>query len=90
MSISQRSQDILAELELGDKSQSEVARNFSVSRQWINSLKLRHGILVAKPSISKLEGWELKDTGCPDGTYPSCLKCPLEICREDNVKEIEK
>lgn len=27
------------------------------------------------------------DTGCPDGTYPSCLTCPLERCRFDNAVE---
>ena len=81
MPISQRSREILAEL--SNKSQSEVARIFGVSRQWVNSLKRRHGDITDKVSTAGQQDWELKDTGCLDGTYPACLNCPLKICRED-------
>jgi len=83
--ISQRSRDILAELDY--KSENEVARIFGVSRQWVNNLKHRHGNIIDKIGTAGQQDWEFKDTGCLDGTYPSCLNCPLEICREDNKKE---
>ena len=31
----------------------------------------------------KLNAKMYRDTGCPDGEYPSCLNCPLPRCRED-------
>lgn len=27
-----------------------------------------------------------KDTGC--GLFPSCLNCPLPVCKEDRIKEV--
>ena len=29
------------------------------------------------------ENHEYRDEGCPDGYLPSCLACPLEVCRYD-------
>ena len=84
-SISQRSRDILAGL--SDNSQSKIARTFGVSRQWVNSLKRRHGEIIDEVHTAGQQDWELKDTGCLDGTYSSCLNCPLEECREDNTRE---
>ena len=28
-----------------------------------------------------------RDTGCPDGVHPSCLKCPLDVCRFEGGRE---
>jgi len=68
---------------LSYSSQSEVARLYEVSRQWVNSLKRRHGCLIDKASTAEQQDWQLVDTGCLDGAYPSCLACPLATCRED-------
>jgi hypothetical protein len=29
------------------------------------------------------EAHDYRDEGCPDGYLPSCLSCPLEVCRYD-------
>lgn len=57
--------------------QSEVAAYFGISRQRVNQVvKARH------------KGYGMpvyyKDLGCPDGSYPSCLRCPLVRCKEDD------
>ena len=80
--LSQRSIEILGELRY--KSQSEVARAFGVSRQRVNQLKNKIiPMELMDLDKAKLQDWELEDTGCLDGVYLSCLKCPLKKCRED-------
>ena len=79
--LTQRSRDILAELSYN--TQSKTARIHGVSRQWVNYLKQNYEELIDKAHEVGQQKWELEDTGCEDGTYPSCLNCPLEVCRED-------
>lgn len=76
MKLSERQLEILAAFE-HTGSFSEAARYLGISRQRVCQV-------VTGYKSGKLKGHTpdyYKDTGCPDGLYPSCLNCPEEFCR---------
>ncbi len=46
--------------------------------------KQRQDVASGKRQRQPLAGTTFHDTGCPDGVHPSCLNCPLPVCRFDD------
>lgn len=69
--------------------QSEVARMFGFSRQYVSDVMVRnvgrkqYSHSIEKALRVKIYDVDYKDTGCE--LSPSCLNCPYLVCKEDLV-----